>query len=632
MRNRSARPLTACLFIAAIHLAASLAFIVVFKRTFEYRLLIIPLHTGLVGVLMCAITLFMGILVSFARFREWRVARFVIAVIPATASTFLIVLYIVDCATNVNYGANVTFRIALAFLPQFRSLIEALWFPAWWVYVPTILLPVCMFGLYFALSKTMLAGLEELFAPGRPFSLFKNRFRGVLSSVVLIGVLVAFVAFMAKTLPSGRHFWFGEPIVGLFKLPPDFGDDPHKVEIAEKDRVIRAQYPKDAPFERKNVFMIMSDSLRADHMQVYGYERPTTPFLASLQQKGWLRTVKFSMSTCSESVCGVMSTMASRHFSGISYYNFKLNDLLRDLGYRIYFIGGGDHTTWYGFRGMIGRSIDFFFDGLCSEKYAVNDDNLLLEGLEQVPDFDGTPALVFLFLMSTHDVGVKFEEFNVYKPSKVDWHALATGGYDRQTMTNRYDNGVLQADAFLERIFAALDDKGYLDNSLAVILADHANGIGERGNYGHGEYIYQEDINIPIIIYDDPDIEYANLEFAAQVDVAPTIVERLGLPIPSSWEGRSLLDPDIKSYSYHTTSYHASRKNVNNSRAVIYRTQNAIYKYLRWDPMGGQPAREELYELISDPGERNDLMAAAAPELIRHLKQKMAEEFRTQID
>ena len=58
---------------------------------------------------------------------------------------------------------------------------------------------------------------------------------------------------------------------------------------------------------------------------------------------------------------------------------------------------------------------------------------------------------------------------------------------------------------YVEAIFAALDQKGYLPNSLIVILADHGEGLGERGkaSYGHVSSLYQEFIRIPLLIYDD---------------------------------------------------------------------------------------------------------------------------------
>src|SRR5439155_8588061 len=227
---------------------------------------------------------------------------------------------------------------------------------------------------------------------------------------------------------------------------------------------------------------------------------------------------------------------------------------------------------------------------------ATTDDRLILEGLERVPS-DQSPAFFYFHLMSVHLTGVKQERYRRYLPSvmKNDWEALFRGESDRETVTNNYDNGVVQADATIKDIFAALDQKGYLRNSLILILADHGEGLGERGKtaYGHVLSLYQEFIRIPLLIYDDPPFQYANLRFATQIDVAPTIVDRLGLKVPNSWEGTSLLDPNIKTLTAHQTTLRTP------CYALVYRPDAKTYKYISCF----LARREELYDLTVDPGE-----------------------------
>lgn len=611
----------------AFYFTFSTAFIVFFQRTFGYRQLIVPLHLFLVALLLLLLLTLLGLLVHSRILRERRTGRIFLSLIPALFFSLVASLYAADYVANRNWGGNVTFRLAMLYIPQFVSLVNALYIPAWWIYVPSAIFFLLAVGAHVLYSGTLTRGLSELFLADRTFSLLRTRRRLLLSASVLAGLMVVSSLFLASTVNSSRQLWHGEPLVGLFKLPPLLDDNSHRAAIAEEDQAERASYPRNIPFERKNVIIIVADALRSDHMQLYGYERPTTPSLMSLAEEGRLRKVEYALSTCSESVCGLLSILASKYFDDFSHYNLKIYDLLQDLGYKVYFIGGGNHTSWYGYRGIIGRSIDFFFDGAASRRYPSDDDRLLFEAIEKVPDSSGVPAFFFLWMMSTHDAGVKFEEYDRYQPSKLNLDDLASGGYNRQTMINRYDNGVLQADSLIKQLLETLKTKGYMENSLVVITADHANALGERGDYGHGEYLYQENIQIPLLILDDPSIEYANLAFAAQVDIAPTVMDRLGLPIPSCWQGRSLLDPDAERYTFHSTSYHGQRKNVNNSRAVIHHAGNALYKYMRWDPDPSGFVREELYDLGADPEERNNLMPNADPRLLQDLRTKMDEAF-----
>jgi arylsulfatase A-like enzyme len=187
----------------------------------------------------------------------------------------------------------------------------------------------------------------------------------------------------------------------------------------------------------------------------------------------------------------------------------------------------------------------------------------------------------------------------VFQPDQDLARVTNFSGVDLATHVNTYDNGIRQADAVIEQLWAALDRKGYLDGALVVVVADHGEGLGEHGARGHAVQglLYQEFLRIPLLIRDDPDARYANLERATQVDVAPTIVDRLGLPIPSSWEGHSLAQTPPQSFSQHYLDLYEVPL-----YAVIHESGGRLYKYIR------QLGREELFDLTTDPSEQNNRM------------------------
>src|SRR4029077_20689132 len=115
-----------------------------------------------------------------------------------------------------------------------------------------------------------------------------------------------------------------------------------------------------------------------------------------------------------------------------------------------------------------------------------------------------------------------------------------------------------------------------------------------------------------MLLYDEPATTYPDLAFATQVDIAPTILDRLGLPIPASWEGQSLLAPTVKRFSFHQTYFLPHRF------AVLYRADNALFKYIA-TPQYGQ---EELYDLTHDLGEDHNL-AADQPALVALPRDKL---------
>ena len=621
--------------LAALALAVSLAFIALHSHVFGYRRMIIPLHLVLVSALLLAFVAALGVLLSVRRFREWRGARAVVACLCFLAAAPLWSLYIMDHIASRAWGQNLAWSVIASSLTAIPAFVRAMPYPAPAIYGLALLFLTVVFVFSLLVARAVLEGIRELVAPEAPFSLLRTRRRVALTLLGLCACAIGFAAFMNATLQSSRNFWEGEPLVGLFRTKQlIFGDSPARRAYAEQDRRLRATYPKAAAFDRKNVIVIASDSMRAAHMQVYGYNRPTTPFLSSWAESGRLHKVKACASVACESLCGVLGLLASRDPMHVSSYNFMLQDLLKHEGYKTYFLLSHDNTTWYGYRELIGRNEDLFFDGTMTKQYTVSDDRLIFEGLDRVPPYDGTPAFFFFFLMSTHFAGVKFDEYNVYRPSKVDTSVIESmwlcmnGDYDQAAMVNRYDNGVLQADAFIEKIVHALQAKGYFDNSITVITADHGEALGEHGHYTHSRFLNEEDIGIPILFYDAPGVTYANLEYAWQPDIAVTLLDRLGLPAPASWQGRSLLAPPIDRFTYHCTQRNPTL------RAIIYQTQSKRYKYIvqlaPWGQDQTLPVQEWLYELTEDPHESHSILDTADPQLLSLLREQMKTGFATE--
>ena len=625
---KEARPLHTLFYLFSFHLIFSLVAMWWLACAFNFGRRAMVLHLSVVGGLISVIILGLGSCLFFRFVREHRIPKLLLSCLPAVGFWALVILYLANYISNARWGNNFNYQVLAQW--QFRAEIlqqgEQILAPQIYISLLVGLIVIC--GVYLALAKRMFLGLEELFLPQRQLSLFRDRRRSRKSLIVIClaaAGLSLYLFLLARNVNSVGYL-MDEPIISFFKTDTESAQDLTRLSVVpalrEREKRRRLEYPRNQKFARKNVVLITVDSLRPDHMQVYGYGRPTTPFLSSLFASGHLRRVDFALATCPYTSCGVISTMASQHLRSMVPESFKLHDLLFDQGYQVNFVLSGNHD-WYTLKGFYGTSITYYFDGENSARYLANDDRVILEGLDKVPAFSGTPAFFFFHLMSPHYTGIKQDRYRVYNPSIIEgtWESLISGKHDATTKTNNYDNGVLQADATIGEIFEALKQKGYLNDSMAVILSDHGEGLGERGPtyYSHSLTVYQEFIRIPLLIYDDPATKYENTKFARQIDVAPTILQRLGLSIPPSWQGRSLLEPSITSYSFHE-----ARPNKVPLYAVIEWSESTIYKYLH---SGSKP--DELYELVSDPHERRNLISTAAPELIGRMKAKL-DEYRTQ--
>jgi arylsulfatase A-like enzyme len=156
---------------------------------------------------------------------------------------------------------------------------------------------------------------------------------------------------------------------------------------------------------------------------------------------------------------------------------------------------------------------------------------------------------------------------------------------------------------------------------MVIITSDHGQGLGEHGIVGHVDWLYQPQISIPFIIYDDSVSLYHNLSFARQIDIAPTIVDRLGLPIPASWIGNSLLKNTIAPYSYHETGKNGM-ESTNFLYSIVSYSDSAIYKYIFNEDF----SQEEIYDIAHDSLELKNLIATPNEE-IAILRKKARKEF-----
>ncbi len=159
----------------------------------------------------------------------------------------------------------------------------------------------------------------------------------------------------------------------------------------------------------------------------------------------------------------------------------------------------------------------------------------------------------------------------------------------------------------IHALMGMLADKGYLANTLVVITADHGEGLGEHGLFVHMNSVREEVLRIPLLMIAygyEPERPLLAHRVPAQVDVAPTILSELGLPIPGTWSGRALPEPGGADFIH----FESNR----DFGLIDLRDPERAWKY--W--ANAQTGAEYAFDLSSDPLEMHDLLAQA-PESLR---------------
>ncbi|MDT3672968.1 MAG: sulfatase-like hydrolase/transferase [Aromatoleum sp.] len=314
------------------------------------------------------------------------------------------------------------------------------------------------------------------------------------------------------------------------------------LDVAEA--VARANYVTAPSLRKRNIVLIIGDALRADHISANGYFRSTTPYIDWLISSGSARSLTNVVSVCAESSCGLMAIAQSRYAHQFPEKPITLYEVLRLHGYSVRMILGGDHTNFYGLRASFG-AVDDYVDGSTAHGYYANDDQLVIDRLQTLPRWDGTPVMMQLHLMSSHVLGRREARFERFRPfvNYARFGKTLSDSSDVERARNFYDNGVLQFDAMVRKSIEALSEKGYLDDAIVVITADHGEMLGEHGVFSHSGAVYQQALEIPLVVAEFGYRSFVDRDFSglsSQVDIAPTILHELNFPIPPSWSGVAL--------------------------------------------------------------------------------------------
>lgn len=323
----------------------------------------------------------------------------------------------------------------------------------------------------------------------------------------------------------------------------------------------------------RNLVVIIGDALRSDHMSIYDYPRATTPNLLALSTRHETKIVRNARAACAESACGLMAFASSRPVYKLPSRPITLQEILRLNAYKAHFILGGDHTNFYGLDQMYGE-LDSFHDGSKQSLRYVNDDQLVIDALEDFPSaIPGQPTAFQFHLMSTHGLGSRDPEMSPFSPSSnyYAWPSKSPrrppNAIEAQRGVNHYDNGVVRFDHTVATILEMLGNKGYLEDALVVITGDHGEMLGEHGYFAHQFSLHESVLSIPFVLirFGYTGDEIRNNSIVGQIDMSPTILHELDLPIPDIWEGRPLQYPPIERELHIQQSWNFGIYHIDNS-------------------------------------------------------------------
>jgi arylsulfatase A-like enzyme len=360
----------------------------------------------------------------------------------------------------------------------------------------------------------------------------------------------------------------------------------------------------------KGIVLVSIDTLRRDHVGAYGYGKPTTPAIDALAARAivaddavsvssWTLPAHLSMLTSVDP--GAHGGVDMEHGSNKRFPT--LATLFKQAGYATQAI-----TSHLYVSGVYGVDEGFDFLDFHQDRRASDVADRAIGLLDRLGD---RPFFLFLHFYDPHwHYAPPPETLGLFESSytgrvtglwgefsKLDRTALKPA--DLAHILALYDGEIRYTDDHLKRVLAHLAQRGLDRGTLVLVTSDHGEEFLEHGSWEHQKTLYEEVVRIPLLLAGPDVAARREARQATLLDVAPTILSWAGLPVPEHMQGRSLLTPLPEREAYGETDH-----TNDGTRKVFLRSGQgrgkAILSLRRED---ATPAREEWYDLASDPGE-----------------------------
>jgi arylsulfatase A-like enzyme len=388
----------------------------------------------------------------------------------------------------------------------------------------------------------------------------------------------------------------------------------------------------------QHVILISVDTLRADHLSCYGNPMVKTPHIDKLASEGMLFEMHLNSAPTTLNSHTSLMTGTWPHTHGVprngfllSNRNAMLAEMLKEHGFSTAaFIGAFPLHSRFNFDQGFDHYDEKF--AIFRGKAQVDQDQRRAEQVtDAVVDWLDShhPERLFLFVHyfdphwpydpPTPYDGMYRQDDQPFSGSLMEIRLVRqtlhkdrdSMGWQNAALNALYSGEITYADHHLGRLWDALRERGLYDNSLIVLTADHGEAMNEHWEiWDHGHSTYQTTVRTPLIIR-QPGGRLGGERYdhlVSNIDVMPTILDRLGIGHPEQIEGVSfapLLDGEpmpardavfseaTKPFNFEDDPHW---RNTLKCRAVCDGRWKFIYR-----PMG---MVKELYDLESDPEEK----------------------------
>lgn len=379
---------------------------------------------------------------------------------------------------------------------------------------------------------------------------------------------------------------------------------------------------------RANIVYILVDTLRADHLGCYGYDRDTSPRMDQAAAAGFV--FNNMISVCPWTNPAIVSLFTGLYpqsiFPPVPHGRaIRLNlplevdtmaEILQANGYAT--LAVVDHpgiNEKHNFSQGFDQYVDPFKEEGWHEWSGTDPADVFTACDRLLEQHQDSSFLLYVHVIWPH---VPYDAGPAYTGIFGEGHTEVRES-EKQGVINDYDAEIKKSDDFVGRIMDSLENKDLLENSFVIITSDHGEAFWEHGLWEHGNSLFNELLQVPLIICPPRKLAKptGNIpDLLSNVDLFPTVLEMAGIQVPPDIDGLSLLpyvngqgrpaDPIVFSENAHSNIVHGLSCQTKDLK-LIYSAAKPIKnaKALRKDLNAGRLVSS--YAISEDPGENTDL-------------------------
>ena len=442
---------------------------------------------------------------------------------------------------------------------------------------------------------------------GEPNKLTNKKLKAFLI-LLPIAIILAIIIIIPKTQATESTPLI-ETVIYYIKVNSPSFKAPENFTIPQSEKVLDIS----TNLEKPNFVFILMESVPAEHLSLYGYERNVSPNIDAFAEKSIVFNKSYS--TASHSDYSQTAFLSAKYTLTNSYRNFFdqdypkvfMWDVLKKQNYSTAYISSQD-DEWANMINYYNKeNLDLYDYSLSDREYDYGSGNARKdydeETIERVIDWinnTNNPFFVYTNLQATHHPYVYPENNSIFTPdnpsSSTNYFSIAGGDYEKEL--NRYDNSIAYVDKQLGKLFDYLEESNLLENTIVVISADHGEILERRHGYlRHGFGVYEEEVRNPLIFY-IPGQEHQIINNRVQsIDVIPTIVDITGFEQLEDFQGY----PMVKKQNIYLVA-----QNQNFKLGII--KDNIKFMLDAFNNI-------EVYNLTEDPLEQNNLVKTPKDEI-----------------